>query len=208
MWRANSLEMTLVLGKMESRWRRGQQRMRLLDGITDSVDMSESCLVIYDSLWLHGQWPAKLLCPEFFRQEYWSGLLCPFQGILPTQGSNLGHLYCRQVLYHLSHQRMDMSLRKFREMVRTGKPGVLQSMGLQRVQHYLVTEQEQHEVEHTYTLWSSNSIPSPRVFCSCGPRINMRKWLVQPRTQSHKCWCHDVHCASLCALPILSHKIL
>ena len=37
--RANSLEKTLMLGKVEGRRRRGQQRMRWLDGITDSMDM-------------------------------------------------------------------------------------------------------------------------------------------------------------------------
>ena len=40
MQRADSLEKTLMLGKIEDRRRRGQQRMRWLDGITDSVDMS------------------------------------------------------------------------------------------------------------------------------------------------------------------------
>ena len=40
MQRANSLEKTLVLGKMENRRRKGQQRMRWLDGITDLTDMS------------------------------------------------------------------------------------------------------------------------------------------------------------------------
>ena len=40
MQRANSLEKTLMLGKIEGRRRRGQQRMRWLDGITDSMDMS------------------------------------------------------------------------------------------------------------------------------------------------------------------------
>ena len=40
MQRADSLEKTLMLGKIEGRRRRGQQRMRWLDGITDSVDMS------------------------------------------------------------------------------------------------------------------------------------------------------------------------
>ena len=40
MWRADSLEKTLMLGKIEGRRRRGQQRMRSLDGITDSMDMS------------------------------------------------------------------------------------------------------------------------------------------------------------------------
>ena len=39
MWRADSLEKTLMLGKIESRRRRGWQRMRWLDGITDSMDM-------------------------------------------------------------------------------------------------------------------------------------------------------------------------
>ena len=40
MRRANSLEKTLMLGKIEGRRRRGQQRVRWLDGITDSKDMS------------------------------------------------------------------------------------------------------------------------------------------------------------------------
>ena len=38
--RADSLEKTLMLGKIEGRRRRGRQRMRWLDGITDSMDMS------------------------------------------------------------------------------------------------------------------------------------------------------------------------
>ena len=73
MQRADSLEKTLMLGKIEGRRRRGQQRMRWLDGITDLMDMS-------------------LL--NSGREE------------------------------------------------RTAKPGVLQSMGSQKVRHNLTTEQQ------------------------------------------------------------------
>ena len=77
MWRTDSLEKTLMLGKIEARRRRGQQSMRWLDGITDLMDMSLSML-----------------------QSWWW----------------------------------------------TGKPGVLQSMGLQRVGHYWATELNLHVI--------------------------------------------------------------
>ena len=46
--RTDSFEKTLMLGKIEGRRRRGQQRMRLLDGITDSMAMSLSQLQVMD----------------------------------------------------------------------------------------------------------------------------------------------------------------
>ena len=63
-----------------------------------------SHLVVSDSV---TPWTAVYqasLSMGFSRQEYWSGLPFPSQGIFLTQGWNPGLLYCRQTLYPLSHQ--------------------------------------------------------------------------------------------------------
>ena len=61
--------------------------------------VAQSCLALWDPT------DCSLLAPlimGFSRQDYWSGLPFPSPEDLPDQGSKLGHLHCRQILYHLS----------------------------------------------------------------------------------------------------------
>ena len=63
MWRANSLEKTLMLGKIEGRRRRGQERMRWLDGISDSRHEFEQTLGDYEgqgSLGCYSPWDHRV----------------------------------------------------------------------------------------------------------------------------------------------------
>ena len=61
----------------------------------------QSCLTLCDPMDCS---PPAPLSMEFSRQEYWSGLSFLSPGDLPDQGSNLGLLHCRQILYCPSHQ--------------------------------------------------------------------------------------------------------
>ena len=89
MRRTDSFEKTLVLGKIEGRRRRGRQRMRWLDGITDSMDMcvcvkSLSRVQLFATPWtVARQAPLSM---GFSRQEDWSGMLFPSPGDLPDPG--------------------------------------------------------------------------------------------------------------------------
>ena len=76
MGRTDSLEKTLVLGKIEGRWRRGRQRMRWLDGIMELIDMSLSKL---QSWWWTGKSGVLQSMGSHSRTQLsdWTGLIYP-----------------------------------------------------------------------------------------------------------------------------------
>ena len=73
--------------------------------------------VVSDCLWPHGMWPVRLFCPwNSPRKNIGVGSHSLLQGIFPIQESNPSLLHCRQILYHLSHQRSPNSSLKWSEV--------------------------------------------------------------------------------------------
>ena len=150
MWRNDSLEKTLMLRKIEGGRRRGRQRMRCLDGITDSMDMSLNKvreLVMDRKAWcaaVHG------VTKSWTWLSDWTEL--------NDQGLNQRPLHCEVDSYPQDHQGSPMfiisNLSALLVWVNsgcwwwTGRPGVLRFMGSQRVGYDWATELNWTELEY------------------------------------------------------------
>ena len=163
MWRTDSLEKTLMLGKIEGRRRRGRQRMRWLDGITDSVDKSAQALEVGDGQrslaccnpWDHKQsdtteqlnWTEKTAGLDRSNIQFWFFHLFSFQVSFLHQWTSLvaQMVKCLPPMQETQVQSLGQDLLE-KEMAShsstlawkipwTEEPCRLQSMGLQRIRH-------------------------------------------------------------------------
>ena len=93
------------------------------------------------------------------KQEYWSGLLFPSPGDLPHQGSNLGLLYCRWMLYHLSHRGSLLSY-LYANPRRLGWAYFNKWTRNVSASRYLYTATEQEKTGNSWPLWGAQKAAS------------------------------------------------
>ena len=130
--RANSLEKTLMLGKIEGRRRRGRQRMRWLDGITDSMDILHAKNLNLEEAKNLDLWQFFLKCINMcltssfiigsIKQSFWQE-----KNPILSNLTRLGDWLEEEMATHSSILA--------RRIPWTEETGRLQSMGLQRVRH-------------------------------------------------------------------------
>ena len=122
--------------------------------------ITQSCLTLCNPMTVAYQ---ASLSMGFSRQEYWSGLPFPSQGIFPTQGSNLGLQHCRQMLYSLSHQLLFVCLLRPCQVacgILVPRPGI-------------------EPTASTLEMWNLNHLPTKEVLkCFFHIKFSLLRWLV------------------------------